>query len=102
MSVEEQQVPTVMREMQNTIITMPDPCGHDSSADWLRAWPFGPIHYSENWTARLDGRFDTVCGKSPLFWPEIEWPEHRVCPACKAWVEQHDAHAHMRYAKATS
>jgi len=95
-------VPDVMRTMQSTIITEPQPCGHDSGADWMRAWPFGPVHYSEKWWGRRDGRFDTVCGKSPMYWPETEWPEQYVCPDCKAWVEQHDAHAHMLYAENAS
>jgi len=87
------EVPARMSELQNVSID-----GRDIGADWLRAWPFGPVHFSENWLARLDGRFDTVCGKAPLFWPEIEWPDAPVCPACKAWVEAHGAHTHMAYA----
>ena len=84
--------------MQSMIMTTPTPCGHLSGADWLRAWPFGLVHYSEDWSARLDSRFDTVCGRSPYYWPSAEWPEQAVCPDCRLWVERHQAHAHMLYA----
>jgi hypothetical protein len=44
-----------------------------------------------------DGRFDAVCGKSPIFWPETQWPEHEVCADCKAWVEEHGTPVPMLY-----
>ena len=66
--------------------------------DWMRAWPFGPVHYSRDWSARRDGRFDAVCGASPIFWPTTDWPGQSVCPECKAWVEVNGTTAPMRYA----
>ena len=87
-------IPERMHGMQALLYRSPDPCGH-KNPEWIRAWPFGLVHFSEDWCTRLDGRFETVCGKSPIFWPESTWPEQDVCPACRDWVMEHDAHAHM-------
>jgi hypothetical protein len=87
-------IPERMHGMQALLSRFPDPCGHQNP-EWIRAWPFGLVHFSEDWSARLDGRFNTVCGKSPIYWPESIWPEQDVCPDCRTWVMEHDAHAHM-------
>lgn len=89
-------VPERLDSMQSLKILFSERTGHDDP-DWLRAWPFGPVHYSQDWSTRLDGRFDTVCGKSPIYWPATYWPEHEVCPECKAWVEEHGTAAPMQY-----
>lgn len=51
---------------------------------WLRAWPSGHVHYSEDWSARTDGRFDTACCRTLVFWPEADWPKATVCRQCAA------------------
>jgi hypothetical protein len=89
-------IPERLSEMQSEKITFSNDAGWEDP-DWLRPWPFGPVHFSTNWPTRLDGRFDTVCGKSPIYWPTTEWPECPVCPDCRAWVEATGATAPMRY-----
>lgn len=92
----ENDVPLRMDGMQSTKSLYSLAAGLDDP-DWMRPWPFGPVHYSEDWPTRLDGRFDTVCGKSPFFWPETDWPESDVCPECRAWVQEHGTPVRMRY-----
>lgn len=51
---------------------------------WLRAWPSGHVHYSEDWVRRTDGRIDTVCQRTRIFWPQVDWPKAKVCRQCAA------------------
>ena len=90
------EVPARLDSMQSTKTLFSERTGTDDP-DWMRAWPFGPVHYSQDWSARRDGRFDTVCGKAPIFWPETFWPEHEACPECRAWVEEHGTPVPMQY-----
>lgn len=54
----------------------------DGKGAWIRAWPSGHVHYSADWCSRRDGRIDTACGKTPIFWPWCYWPKAKICPSC--------------------
>jgi hypothetical protein len=77
--------PEAVMAMAKTSMWEPDgPVQRDSGPHpaWLRAWPSGHVHYSVDWVARRDGRFDTACGLVRVFWPQTEWPEAKICPKC--------------------
>jgi len=99
MSERPQRVPERLDSMQSTKVLFSSATGFDDP-DWMRAWPFGPVHYSEDWSSLepSSSRFPTVCGKTPRYWPTADWPEQDVCPECKAWVEKHGTAAPMAYA----
>jgi hypothetical protein len=51
---------------------------------WIRAWPSGHVHYSQDWCGSGPDRMDTLCGRNVSQWPEFEWPKAKLCPACVA------------------